>query len=229
MHIVTDTGAVGRRVVGAEDPDCRRAAGCGHRQPPPRSPDAAAARRALADALESWKAGRPHADPSAPDPSLTVADDDWLYAGCDNGKVYDLSSKIPRIAYEIADDIDIFWLDIKDGVLGVSDEAGNVDEGEVVAKLQDLARSVRRVLEGEEPGVAAGEEAPRIAVVTHVGDVRILDPQPSHAILDQGRKNLVDAFPAFAAMKVAGLPPSPVISAWQFAARNSVPLPRLPT
>lgn len=55
-----------------------------------------------------------------------VADDDWLYAGCDNGKVYDLGGKAPRIAYEIADDIDIFWLDIKDGLLGVSDEAGNV-------------------------------------------------------------------------------------------------------
>src|SRR5215470_17132562 len=40
-----------------------------------------------------------------------VADDDWLYAGCDNGKV---------------DDIDIYWLDIKDGVLGVSDAGGNV-------------------------------------------------------------------------------------------------------
>ncbi|MEZ4400654.1 MAG: WGR domain-containing protein [Kofleriaceae bacterium] len=55
-----------------------------------------------------------------------VADDDWLYAGCDDGKVYDLSGKAPRVAYEIADDIDIFWLDIKDGVLGVSDAAGNV-------------------------------------------------------------------------------------------------------
>jgi len=55
-----------------------------------------------------------------------VADDDWLYAGCDNGKVYDLGGKAPRVAYEIADDIDIYWLDIKDGVLGVSDEGGNV-------------------------------------------------------------------------------------------------------
>ncbi|HWU86224.1 MAG TPA: WGR domain-containing protein [Kofleriaceae bacterium] len=55
-----------------------------------------------------------------------VADDDWLYAGCDNGKVYDLGGKAPRVAYEIAEDIDIFWLDIKDGALGVSDEAGNV-------------------------------------------------------------------------------------------------------
>jgi predicted DNA-binding WGR domain protein len=55
-----------------------------------------------------------------------VADDDWLYAGCDDGKIYDLGGKAPRVAYEIAADIDIFWLDIKDGVLGVSDAAGHV-------------------------------------------------------------------------------------------------------
>jgi outer membrane protein assembly factor BamB len=55
-----------------------------------------------------------------------VADDDWLYAGCDDGKVYDLTSKLPRVAYEIADDIDILWLDISDGVLAVSDSNGNV-------------------------------------------------------------------------------------------------------
>jgi hypothetical protein len=52
--------------------------GCGPGRPPSRSLDEAAARRALADALESWKAGRPHADPSATDPTLTVADEDWL-------------------------------------------------------------------------------------------------------------------------------------------------------
>lgn len=55
-----------------------------------------------------------------------VADDGWLYAGCDDGKVYDLTGKIPRVAYEIAPDVDIFWLDIKDGILGVSDAGGNV-------------------------------------------------------------------------------------------------------
>lgn len=55
-----------------------------------------------------------------------VADDGWLYAGCDNGKVYDLTGKIPRVAYEIAENVDIFWLDIKDGILGVSDADGNV-------------------------------------------------------------------------------------------------------
>ncbi|MFC5827707.1 WGR domain-containing protein [Nonomuraea insulae] len=55
-----------------------------------------------------------------------VADDFWIYAGCDDGRVYDLSGKVPRAAYEIAADVDIYWLDIHDGVLGVSDRAGRV-------------------------------------------------------------------------------------------------------
>ncbi len=55
-----------------------------------------------------------------------VADDFWIYAGCDDGKVYDLSGKVPRAAYEIAADVDIYWLDIHDGVLGVSDGAGRI-------------------------------------------------------------------------------------------------------
>ncbi|MEV0596186.1 WGR domain-containing protein [Nonomuraea cavernae] len=55
-----------------------------------------------------------------------VADDFWIYAGCDDGKVYDLTGKVPRAAYEIAADVDIYWLDIHDGILGVSDRAGRI-------------------------------------------------------------------------------------------------------
>jgi predicted DNA-binding WGR domain protein len=55
-----------------------------------------------------------------------VADEDWLYAGCDDGKVYDLNGKVPRVAYEIAADVDIFWIDIADGILGVSDANGKI-------------------------------------------------------------------------------------------------------
>jgi outer membrane protein assembly factor BamB len=40
--------------------------------------------------------------------------------------VYDPSGKVPRITYEIAENVDIFWLDIHDGVLGVSDARGGV-------------------------------------------------------------------------------------------------------
>ncbi len=55
-----------------------------------------------------------------------VADDRWLYAGCDDGRVYDLGGKVPHVAYAISDDVDIYWLDIKDGVLGVSDAEGKL-------------------------------------------------------------------------------------------------------
>ncbi|MEU7751662.1 PQQ-binding-like beta-propeller repeat protein [Micromonospora sp. NPDC049101] len=55
-----------------------------------------------------------------------VADDAWVYAGCDDGNVYDLSGKMPRVAYAIAPEIDIYWLDIHDGVLGVSDSNGGI-------------------------------------------------------------------------------------------------------
>lgn len=55
-----------------------------------------------------------------------IADKEWIYAGCDDGNVYDLTGKLPRVAYAISDDIDIYWLDINNGLLGVSDAAGGV-------------------------------------------------------------------------------------------------------
>ncbi|WP_432002803.1 WGR domain-containing protein [Streptomyces sioyaensis] len=55
-----------------------------------------------------------------------VADDFWIYAGCDDGTVYDLSSKVPFAAYDIAPDVDIFWLDIREGVLNVADRDGGL-------------------------------------------------------------------------------------------------------
>ena len=55
-----------------------------------------------------------------------VADGDWIYAGCNDGRVYDLTGTVPRVAYELAGSTNIFWLDIHDGVLGVSDGLGNV-------------------------------------------------------------------------------------------------------
>ncbi|MEU5210608.1 WGR domain-containing protein [Streptomyces sp. NPDC020742] len=55
-----------------------------------------------------------------------VADDFWIYAGCDDGKVYDLSSKLPFAAYDIAPDVDIFWLDIREGILNVADRSGGL-------------------------------------------------------------------------------------------------------
>ncbi|TCJ90231.1 WGR domain-containing protein [Nocardia alba] len=54
-----------------------------------------------------------------------VADDFWIYAGCDDGRVYDLSGKVPRAAYDVSAD-DVYWLDIHDGILAASDSAGGL-------------------------------------------------------------------------------------------------------
>ncbi|NJK45764.1 MAG: WGR domain-containing protein, partial [Pleurocapsa sp. SU_196_0] len=55
-----------------------------------------------------------------------IEDGDFLYAGCDNGKVYDLNGKVPRVAYEISDDVSIYWLDIHDALLAISDADGGL-------------------------------------------------------------------------------------------------------
>lgn len=65
-----------------------------------------------------------------------VTDDIWVYGGCDNGNVYDLTGKIPYLAYEIERGLDIFWLAIHDGLLGISDGNGGLTktdpEGEIL-------------------------------------------------------------------------------------------------
>lgn len=55
-----------------------------------------------------------------------VRDDQWLYCGCQDGKVYDLSGAQPFEAYEISEDVNILWLDIHDGSLAVSSNDGQV-------------------------------------------------------------------------------------------------------
>ncbi len=55
-----------------------------------------------------------------------IADNGWVYAGCDDGNVYDLTGKLPRIAYSIDEYIDIYWLDVNMGLLGVSDDNGGI-------------------------------------------------------------------------------------------------------
>lgn len=54
------------------------ASGCNSGRAPSRDLDESAARAALGEALNAWKAGRPHDDPSASDPDFRVADEDWL-------------------------------------------------------------------------------------------------------------------------------------------------------
>ena len=54
-----------------------------------------------------------------------VRDEDWLYCGCNDGNVYDLTGKIPFVAYECGGS-NIFWIDIHAGSLTVSDGAGEL-------------------------------------------------------------------------------------------------------
>jgi predicted DNA-binding WGR domain protein/outer membrane protein assembly factor BamB len=65
-----------------------------------------------------------------------VIDDIWIYVGCDNGNVYDLTGKFPYLAYELEKGVDIFWLAIYDGMLGASDANGGLSkidpEGEIL-------------------------------------------------------------------------------------------------
>ncbi|WP_153815390.1 WGR domain-containing protein [Streptomyces sp. SUK 48] len=95
-----------------------------------------------------------------------VADDFWIYAGCDDGKVYDLSSKLPFAAYDINADVDIFWLDIHEGVLDVSDREGRLtvidheDEHQWARRSQGehawmVRADDRAVYHGHQQGVTA--------------------------------------------------------------------------
>jgi outer membrane protein assembly factor BamB len=55
-----------------------------------------------------------------------VGDAAWMYAGCNNGNVYDMTGEAPRLAYEIKKGVAIDWIDIRDGLLGVSNNDGKV-------------------------------------------------------------------------------------------------------
>jgi len=55
-----------------------------------------------------------------------VRDERWTFAGCDDGNVYDLSGKLPFVAYEVDPHVSLLWLDIHRGLLGVSDQNGSV-------------------------------------------------------------------------------------------------------
>ncbi len=74
-----------------------------------------------------------------------VSDGRWLYVGCDDGKVYDLMAKVPRVAYDIEKEVDIYWIDICDGILGISDSEGSVFindyEGEEISTYQSSGDS----------------------------------------------------------------------------------------
>ena len=55
-----------------------------------------------------------------------IADEDWIYVGCDDGNIYDLTGSRPVVAYTLQTSDDILWMDITDAVLAVSDASGEL-------------------------------------------------------------------------------------------------------
>ena len=95
-----------------------------------------------------------------------IADKEWIYAGSDDGNVYDLTGKVPRIAYEINEDVDIYWIDVHNGLLGVSDADGNVVlanyEGEEIGRRKGKGNGAwmirlddKNIYYGDSSGVSA--------------------------------------------------------------------------
>lgn len=54
-----------------------------------------------------------------------VADELWRYAGCRDGKIYDLTGEVPRVAYEVDKTAHIQWIDVYRGTLCASDSHGS--------------------------------------------------------------------------------------------------------
>lgn len=64
-----------------------------------------------------------------------VADDVWRYAGCDDGNVYDLTGRAPRVAYEIDKGARVLWLDVSRGRLIAADSEGRLSAFDVEQRL----------------------------------------------------------------------------------------------
>lgn len=60
-----------------------------------------------------------------------VADEVWRYAGCDDGNVYDLTGRAPRVAYEIGKDARVLWIDVCRGRLVAADSEGRLSAFDV--------------------------------------------------------------------------------------------------
>ena len=76
----------------------------------------------------------------------TLADEAWKYAGCDDGKVYDLTGRVPRAMYDVGA-ANIGWLEVYRGALAVSDLGGTLAVFDVDGE-QRWRKSIKNAGEG---------------------------------------------------------------------------------
>ncbi len=134
-----------------------------------------------------------------------VADADWIYAGCDDGNVYDLTGKIPRVAYAIAEDVDIYWIDIHHGMLGVADAGGRValfnheDESQWLQKSKGTGGWMVRcddsgIYHGHSAGVTKYTPGGELAWHQRTGGAVLFGWQEAHSVYAGTSNSKVYAF-----------------------------------
>jgi outer membrane protein assembly factor BamB len=89
-----------------------------------------------------------------------IADEDWRYAGCHDGNVYDLTGRTPRVAYEVGANARIHWIDVFRGNLCASDIKGActvVDaDQKLMWKAAPRGASAGWMVRADEDGVYVG-------------------------------------------------------------------------
>src|SRR5262249_55261381 len=92
-----------------------------------------------------------------------LADEAWKYAGCNDGKVYDLTGRQPRAMYEVGNDVGINWLEIFRGRLCVSADGGHIMvidvEGNLKWQKKEAAAGEGWMVRADGSGLYHGSEA----------------------------------------------------------------------
>ena len=92
-----------------------------------------------------------------------LADEVWKFAGCKNGKVYDLTGRVPQALYEIEGGKQLDWLEMYRGTLCVSDHEGGLTvidaDGSVRWQKRDKKASDGWMVRADASGVWHGSMA----------------------------------------------------------------------
>lgn len=88
-----------------------------------------------------------------------IADEAWRYAGCHDGNVYDLTGRVPQVAYEVGAHARIHWIDVFRGNLCASDNNGHctvVDADQKLLWKASPRASAGWMVRADEDGVYLG-------------------------------------------------------------------------